>query len=125
MSGALIVFSYLTAIIVGVRWQTLPEDIANVQTLLKIGANFTFSVFKQLCKKRLSFYTDNSFNYPRPPRTQIDVSLREEQISEEVSEGISEEEEESLEDEKDESAAPESEEDADVHGDVEEPEKED
>jgi hypothetical protein len=115
MSGALIILSYITAIVIGVRWQTLPEDIANIQALLTVGASFSLSVVKQLCKKRLSI--DNSLVYPRPPRTQIDVSTQEQTIDH------SDAEDEKVEDENDESG--ESEEDADVHGDTEEPEKED
>jgi len=125
MSGAFIVFSYITAIIVGVRWQTLPEDIANVQALLTIGVSFSLSVVKQLCRKRLSVYTDNSLVYPRPPRTHNEVSTQEE-TGEQAHEDDSEEDtDEKGEDENEESETPESEEDADVHGDTEEPEKED
>jgi len=116
MSGALIVFSYMTAIIVGIRWQTLPEDIANVQALLTVGVSFSLSVVKQLCNKRLSMYTDNSLVYPRPPRTQISTQ-------EETSEHADDSEGEKEEDDNEESG--ESEEDADVHGDTEEPDKED
>jgi hypothetical protein len=116
--SALIILSYITAIVIGVRWQTLPEDIANIQALLTVGVSFSWSIVKQLCKKRLSI--DNSLVYPRPPRTQIDVSTQEETIDH-----SDDSEDEKVEDENDESETPESEEDADVHGDTEEPEKED
>jgi len=112
----------MTAIIVGVRWQTLPEDIANVQELLKIVANFGVSVVKQLCKKRLSNFTDNSLVYPRPPRTEsFQVPQKEES-----QQGESEDDEKESVESESEKDAPDSEDsDSDVHGDFEKAEKED
>lgn len=68
MSGNLVVLGYVAVITLGLRWKTLPEDIAYLQQVLSVGTTFCFSVVKHLLKKRLSTFTDNSLVYPRPPR---------------------------------------------------------
>lgn len=60
---------YISLIVIGLRWETLPQDVAFLQDVLRSVKNFGTSVFKQLCKKRMSEFTDNTVFYPRPPRT--------------------------------------------------------
>jgi hypothetical protein len=63
------VLAYLGLLVVGLRWSTLPQDIEFVQELFNLGGKFGLSLFKSLCKKKMSEYTSLSETYPRPPRT--------------------------------------------------------
>lgn len=112
MSGNLVVLGYVAVITLGLRWRTLPEDIAYTQQVLTVGTQFCLSVLKHLCKKRLSNFTDNSLVYPRPPRTNFVFSDPPPACPE--GSGSDSEPEQSDNDEKESEAT---EDDADAHGD--------
>jgi hypothetical protein len=59
------VATYLSLIIVGLRWETLPSDVAFVQDVLRLGGTFVSSLLSSWCKSR----STHSAQYPRPPRT--------------------------------------------------------
>ena len=65
------VLVYLGLIVVGLRWNTLPEDVQFFKDVLTLGAKYGASIFKNLCKKKMSEFTDSAQSYPRPPRTQV------------------------------------------------------
>ena len=122
MSGNLVVLGYVAVITLGLRWNTLPEDIKYTQDLLTVGTRFCFSVLKQLCKKRLSTFTDNSLVYPRPPRNDLYSPSPAESNG---NDNIPDSSEEELEQERDEESEKQSEEsDSDAQGDQDTDDKE-
>jgi hypothetical protein len=81
--------TYLSLIIVGLRWDTLPSDVAFVQDVVRLGGSFVSSLLSRFCKAR----STHSAQYPRPPRTPVLEVVREEpcESSEilDTSEGVS------------------------------------
>jgi hypothetical protein len=57
--------TYLSLIIVGLRWETLPSDVAFVQDVVRLGGSFVSSLLSSWCKSRPT----HNAQYPRPPRT--------------------------------------------------------
>jgi hypothetical protein len=108
LSNMAVVFTYMGVIGIGLRWNSLPSDVAFIQSVLVTGAKFGGLVLRNLCKKQWNSYTDNTPTYPRPPKTVYPVpetpEPQEANVSDEesVAGSVEEEEEETKESEVDE-----------------------
>jgi hypothetical protein len=98
MHDMAVLVTYLTVIGIGLRWNTLPADVAFLQSMILSGAKFSALVLKNMCKKQWNSFTDNTPTYPRPPRTVFEQVPEPEQndasVSDEESVHEAEEEEE-------------------------------